>query len=195
MKSINAHPIRGQGGHLLFPIGPKNTNLVEVVEILLPVKFLWIPFSDFRGEVKNVSANQRPGWPFCFSDRSEIQIGRGRWDLASCQVSLNSVHRFQRRGRKYLSQSEARATILFSEKHKLGSGRWDLSSYKVSLNSVQRFQRRSRKCEKLTTTDDTRRTTRDHNSALEPSASNIVKMYYISKAPSEAFSYNKDLLW
>ena len=31
--------VRGQGGHLVFPIGPKNTNLVEDVEILLPVKF------------------------------------------------------------------------------------------------------------------------------------------------------------
>ena len=30
--------IRGQGGHLVFPIGPKNTNLVEDVEIYLPVK-------------------------------------------------------------------------------------------------------------------------------------------------------------
>ena len=38
-----SQPIRGQGGHLVFPIGPKNTNLVENlvedVEILLPVKF------------------------------------------------------------------------------------------------------------------------------------------------------------
>ena len=32
-------PIRGHGGHLNFTIGPKNTNLVEGVEILLPVKF------------------------------------------------------------------------------------------------------------------------------------------------------------
>ena len=32
-------PIRGQGGHLVFPIDPKNTNFVEEVEILLPVKF------------------------------------------------------------------------------------------------------------------------------------------------------------
>ena len=39
-------PIRGQGGHFVFPIGPKNTNLVEDFfnghvedfEILLPVK-------------------------------------------------------------------------------------------------------------------------------------------------------------
>ena len=29
----------GQGGHLVFPISPKNTNLVEDAEILLPVKF------------------------------------------------------------------------------------------------------------------------------------------------------------
>ena len=64
-----SQPIRGQGGHLVFPIGPKNTNLVEDVEILLPVKFRSIPFSSFRGEVENVSANQRPGRPSSFSDR------------------------------------------------------------------------------------------------------------------------------
>ena len=34
-----SQPIRGQGGHLVFSISPKNTNLVEDVEILLPVKF------------------------------------------------------------------------------------------------------------------------------------------------------------
>ena len=33
-----SQPIRGQGGHLVFLIDPKNTNLVEDVEILLPVK-------------------------------------------------------------------------------------------------------------------------------------------------------------
>ena len=40
-----------------------NTNLVGDVEILLPVKFCWIPWSGFRWEVENVSANQtqRPG--------------------------------------------------------------------------------------------------------------------------------------
>ena len=109
-----SQPIRGQGSHLVFPIGPKNTNLVEDFEILLPVKFLWIMFSGFRGEVENVSANQRPGRPSCFSDRpKKHKLGRGRWDLASCQVSLNSVQQFQRRSRKCLSQSEARAAILF----------------------------------------------------------------------------------
>ena len=54
---------------LQFPINPKNTNLVEDGEILLPVQFRWILFSDFRGEVENVSANQRPGLPSCDFDR------------------------------------------------------------------------------------------------------------------------------
>ena len=91
----------------------KNANLVEDIEILLPVKFCWIPFGGFR-EVENVSANQRTGPPSCFSERPEKHnLGRGRWDLASCQVRLNSVQQFQRRSRKCLSQSEARAAILF----------------------------------------------------------------------------------
>ena len=46
-----SQPIRGQGGHLVFPISLKNTNLVKDDEILLPIKFRLIPFSGFRGEV------------------------------------------------------------------------------------------------------------------------------------------------
>ena len=34
-----SQPIRGQRGHIVFPIIPKNTNMVEDVEILLPIKF------------------------------------------------------------------------------------------------------------------------------------------------------------
>ena len=147
VKNVSAN--HRPGVHFVFPILLKNTNLVEGVEILLPIKFCWILFSGFR-EVENVSANQRPGRPFDFSDRPEKhKLGRGRWDLASYQVSLNSVQQFQRRSRKCLSQSEARRQSCFSdrpEKHKLGRGRWDLSSCQVSSNSFQRFQRRSRKC-------------------------------------------------
>ena len=78
----------------------KNTNLVEDVKILLPVKFHQILFSSFR-EVEKDSANQRPGRPSCFSNRPEKhKLCRGRWDLTSCQVLLNSVQRFQRRSRK-----------------------------------------------------------------------------------------------
>ena len=51
-----SQPIRGQGGHIVFLIGPKNTNLVEEVEIYLPVNFRQIPFSGFRGEVENVKS-------------------------------------------------------------------------------------------------------------------------------------------
>ena len=85
------------------------------------------------------------------------KIGRGRWDLASCQVSLNSflsswipscqvslnsVQWFPRRSRKWLSQSEARQPSCFSLSTR---GRWGLASKQFSLNSVQQFQRRSRK--------------------------------------------------
>ena len=113
-KSKMSQPIRGQGGHLVFPIGPKNTKLVEDVEIFLPVKFHWILFSGFWGEIENVSANQMPGRPSCFYNRPEKHnLGRGHWDLASWQVSLNSVQPFQNRSRKCLNQSEARAAILF----------------------------------------------------------------------------------
>ena len=66
-----SQPIRGQGGYLVFLISQKNASLVEDVEILLPVKFCWIQFSSFRGKVENVSANHRPGRPFCFSDPPE----------------------------------------------------------------------------------------------------------------------------
>ena len=70
--------IRGRGGHLVSPIGLNNTNLVEDVEILLPVKFRCIPLSDFREEVEHVSANQRPGRLSCFYDRPEKhKLGRG----------------------------------------------------------------------------------------------------------------------
>ena len=33
-------PITGRGGYLVPPIGPKNTNVIEDVEILLPVNFV-----------------------------------------------------------------------------------------------------------------------------------------------------------
>ena len=51
------------GPRFLFTDRPKqkNTNVVEDVDILLSVKFRWIPFSSFRGKVENVSANQRLG--------------------------------------------------------------------------------------------------------------------------------------
>ena len=93
---------------------PKNTDLAEDIEFLLPIECRWIPISGFQGEVENVSANQRPGRPSCFSDWLKNQtFGRGCCDLTSCQISLNSVQWFWRRSRKCLSQSEAETVILF----------------------------------------------------------------------------------
>ena len=146
-----SQPIRGQGGYLVFLISPKNTSLVEDVEILLPVKFCWILFSGFRGKVENVSANHRPGRPSCFSDPPEKhKLGRGRWDLASYQVSSNSFHSFrgevenvsanQRPGRPFCFFP------IYLKNTNIGRRHWKLASCQVLLNSVQRFQRRSRKC-------------------------------------------------
>ena len=58
-----SQPSKGQVGHLVFPISPKNSNFIEDIEILLPDKFSFILFSRFRGEVEKVSANKRPGRP------------------------------------------------------------------------------------------------------------------------------------
>ena len=52
-----SQPIRGQGDHLLFPIGQKNTNLVEDVEFLLSAKFRQFLFSGFREEVEMWKVN------------------------------------------------------------------------------------------------------------------------------------------
>ena len=77
--------------------------------------------------------------------------GGGHWDLASSQVSLNSVQRLQRISRKYFSRPETRATILVSYR----PGTYTLvvedvgfliASCQISWNSVQRFLRRSWKC-------------------------------------------------
>ena len=75
-----SQPIGGHGGNLIFPIGPKNTNLEEDIETLLPVNFPSILLSGFRGEVENnVSANQRPGQPSCFSDWPKKVLKTQTW--------------------------------------------------------------------------------------------------------------------
>ena len=72
----------------------------------------WNSVSSFKGEVENVTANQRPGWPSCYSNRPEKhRLGGGSWDLASCQVSLNYMKWFQRKNQNCLGQSEPGAAI------------------------------------------------------------------------------------
>ena len=90
------------------------------------------------------------GCHFVFRSAHQTQTWWRTSNLASCQVSLNSVQRCQRRSGKCLSQSESGVAIsLFwsaRKTQKLGRGRWDLDSRQFSLNSVQRFYSRSRKC-------------------------------------------------
>ena len=145
--------ISGQCGHLDFYHQPeKNTNLVEDVVILLPVKFRWIlfrvdPFNSLREEVKCLSLSEAKAdiWLFQLALTTNFVEDI---DLASCQFWLNSVQLFQKKSRKCLSRSEARAVILFFQsalKHKLGRGRWDLASCQCLLNSLVQFRRRSQK--------------------------------------------------
>ena len=102
----NSQPITGQDGHLGFQISPKNTNfeedvgitigpnnpnLIEDVEISFLDKIRWIHQSGFRPEVENVSANQRSVRASWFSDRTDKKkLGRGHWNIPSCQVLENS---------------------------------------------------------------------------------------------------------
>ena len=121
----------------------------------------------------------RQGGHLCLLNDEKYKLGRGHWDLASRQVSLNSNQQF--RGEDKLSQPIRGhgGHLVFPIRPKNTNLVEDveiLLPVKFCWISVQRFQRRSLKCEKLTTdgrTDgqtDGRRTTRDHNSALEPSA-------------------------
>ena len=83
-------PITGRGGYLVPPIDPKNTNVIEDVEVLLPMNFVEF-HSSVSEEKPRMSQPQKPGWPSCFSNLPEKHnLGRGRLDLAPFQVSLNS---------------------------------------------------------------------------------------------------------
>ena len=74
-----SQPIRGWGraAILSFRSARKNKNLAWDVEILLPVKFHWIPFSGYRWEIENVPDNQRPWRLSCFF----FSIGRKNTNL------------------------------------------------------------------------------------------------------------------
>ena len=141
--------IIGRGGHFAFLIHLKNTNLVEGVQILLPVKFCWIPFSDFRGEVENVSTKQwsgRPSFPIGLKNTNVVEgienlfPVKFRWiPFSSFFREVENVSADQRPGRPSCFSDRP-------ERHKFGRGLWDLALDQVLLDSVQRFQRISRKC-------------------------------------------------
>ena len=53
-KSQQSQPIRGKDVHRSFPIDQKNKTVIEDIQILLTVKFRWIPVMSFREEVRIV---------------------------------------------------------------------------------------------------------------------------------------------
>ena len=69
----------------------------------------------------------QPGPQFLFTHRPEKhKIGRRRWDLTSCQVSLNSVQGFREEVENVSANQRPGRPSCFSdwpEKHKLGRGR------------------------------------------------------------------------
>ena len=67
-----------------FSDWPEKLNIAEDVEFLLPVQCRQIPFSRFRGRDGNLVFPIGP--KKCY---------RGRWVLACCQVSSNSLLSFQ----------------------------------------------------------------------------------------------------
>ena len=144
----------------------KNTNLVEDLEILLPVKFLPIRF---RGEVKNVSANQRPGRPSWFSDRPEkhklgeyieilLPVKFRRIPLSGFREEVKSVSANRARGGHLVFPIGPKNTSLVEDIEILLSVKfsWILfSGFRGEVKNVK---------------VNDGRTTYDHNSALEPSA-------------------------
>ena len=120
-----SQPIRGQGSHLGYMIGPKNKNLVEVVEICFLSSFVEFCSVVSMKKSKCLSHSEAGAAILIFRLARKHKLGRECADLASYQVSLNFIQWFQRRSQKWLSQSEDRMAILFSnrpEKHKLGRG-------------------------------------------------------------------------
>ena len=140
--------------HLYWQIGqdsdlPEITNQVEDGWILLLLKFHWIPFGGYWGEVKMYQPIRGQGGHLVLRSAPKHEHGRGRWDLSSCQISMNSVQRFQKRSRICLSQSETRSAIVY-----FGSARktqtWQRTLISCLLSIFVEFrwclQRRSRKC-------------------------------------------------
>ena len=91
-----------------------------------------------------------PGWQFLFTFRPvKHKLGRGRWELAFCQVRWIPFSSFRGKVENVSANRRTGRLSCFSdqpEKRKPGRGCWDLASCQVLLNSIQRFQRKSWKC-------------------------------------------------
>ena len=142
-------PIRGWAAILFFSFQPKITNLVEAVEISLPVKFSWILFGDFRGEVKNVSAYQRPGRPSDPHPQKKKLVEDVAILFLSSLIALRSAV-LEEKSKMFQPIRGQGAILLFRSVRKTQTWKVErtLSSCFtwVSLNSIKRYQRRSPKC-------------------------------------------------
>ena len=73
----------------LISLRPKSTNLVEEVAYLLPVKF--VLFRSAVAEEKRWQPIRGPGGHLFSARPEKYKLGGGRWVIASCEVSWNSV--------------------------------------------------------------------------------------------------------
>ena len=113
-KSKMSQSIMGHGGHLFLPIRSKNTDLVKTLRSCFLSSF--VEFCSVVSEKKSKMSQPIRGWGghlvFPISPKNtnlveDVEI------LLPVKFRLNSVLQFQTRSRKCLSQSEARAAILF----------------------------------------------------------------------------------
>ena len=108
-KSKMSHAIRGQGGHLVFFLDLASWQDLITIE-------------RFQRSWKCLSQSDAGTAILFFQSARKYKLSKRRIkkNLTSCQVSLNSIQRLQRRSRKCLSQSEADRP---EKTHKLGRGR------------------------------------------------------------------------
>ena len=146
--------IISQGTYLGFADRPEKHQVGRADDFLLPVKFRKIPIGGFRWEVEYVSTNQRPGGHFAYPiDPKNKNFVEGIESLrpVKCRKIVQNIS---------VNQRLAGNLVLFSIFRKTLQA-------DINILLLVKFQRRSRKCKKVS---DGRRSTRYHNSALEPSA-------------------------
>ena len=124
-------------------------KLVQDVEILLNVRFSWIPFSGIKGEVENVSANQGPGRPAHFwisrKKKSLVQDVEILLHVRFSWIPFSGIIREVENVSANQGPGWPSCFSKWPQQLKLGRGLWGLVFWQVLLNSVQQFQR-SRKC-------------------------------------------------
>ena len=145
-KSKMFQPIRRKDGHLVFLIGPKTQTWKWTLRSCFRSSFVEFRSAATEKKSKMSQPISSQGGHLVFPISLKKKLDRGRRDLASCQVSSNSAHRFLRRNRNVSASQRPWQPSYFPISLKNTSFIEDVAFCQVSLNSVQRFQRRSRKC-------------------------------------------------